>query len=1074
MNNYRLLYLLVLIVLLTGKLHSEIPQGYDEAVFSFRYNIFSIEKIVYFSFETQELYLPITDYLDFLTIYYKSEDGEIYKGYVNNPDSSYTIDFKSKIFSSYYTSKGKIPDNWWFNKEGQIYCKTILFDSVFHISTRLNVLDLSAYLKSEIIFPIERNYRASRNLNSENSITSDEEVPDFPIVESKSFRWINGGIIDYTLSGTKSGYMTSSSLSLNLGMELFGGAFQILTLGNYNTNTNKIETYNKFAWKYNFEDNKYISTVNLGEQYTTIDLNQPTTWIRGSSAILYGFEISNHPLLMPRQYEKRLITRNLGKFWKSEIKIDESKTLMLQTDDNGVLSFLLPIRYGVTRYNAKCYGPNGEFDQFGEEIYVPTQMLKMFQVQYDITGGIDETNNSKIINGNFQLGLTSWETWNFSIFQRENQRAELYLGNLTKLWGNMILGLSYAPENLLGSSLNFSTRGGENFNIGYTKFLKRSSYNTSDASNRIDLQGSFNRFFNLPISMNLTGSYLESNSYTNLSFTPTVYSYYKSISLMAKYLLYYSLSNNNTNRRDGIEMSLNYYSGLGEIFGFDNRVRFDLRANYDIPNKKIGNISLLINDDLGKGLQLSGIISREMSTGRMSGGITISLYNDILQYRGSSSYSDNQAASYSSSVNGSMNIDLTTPTIYMSNSMGGSGRGKGGANIRFYQDLNNNGEYDTDEPIMKGVKISTPGKFTQIRQSEGMVILYNLTPGDKYSVRVAKESFNNPYIRPQTSEFSFYPEPNVFTKIDIPCFSTGILEGRIVKKEKGEVLGQGGLKLHLTSKDNSYNTTFEVFSDGSFYTMGIPIGQYILNVDTIQLKLLKSTTEPNQIELEVKPTSEGDYIGQLEFALKSLSPKLNIDNDIMLESEESLAASKASSSNLNQKALIKQQEQKNPPKNKEQQISDKTENPKDITQEIIDVAPDEKAILDTLEKQDKELEKFKNKTFNETTIYFAKSKDTYLNKNHLKELTKIVKILKDNPKSLLIIEGHSDSFSTLIGNFEISSKRTNEVATYFIHQGILQDRLILHPKGSMQPLDNNKTEEGSRKNRSVVLKIIDN
>ncbi|MGB9702408.1 MAG: OmpA family protein [Candidatus Kapaibacteriota bacterium] len=1073
MNNYRLVYILFLFLFIIGKLYSEIPKGYDEAVFSFRYNIFSIEKIVYFSFETQELYLPVTEYLDFLTIYYKSDDGETYTGYVNNPDSSYTIDFKSKIFNSYYTKKAKIPDEWWFNKDGQIYCNIKLFDSVFHSETRLNVLDLSAYIKSEIVFPVERNYRASRSLNADNSITSDEEVPDYQIIETNSFRLLNGGIIDYNLSGTKSGYMTSSTFSLNFGLELLGGAFQIQTLGNYNSNIRRVETYNKFAWKYNFEDNKYISTVNLGEQFTTIDLNQPTTWIRGSSALIYGFEINNRPLLMPRQYEKRLITRNLGKFWKSEIKIDESKTLMLQTDDNGVLSFLLPIRYGITRYNAKCYGPNGEFDQFGEEIYIPTQMLKTFQVQYDLTGGIDRTDNTKVINGNFQLGLTSWQTVNFSIFQRENHRAELFFGNLTKIVGNIILGLSYSPENMVGSSLNFSTRGGENFSIGYTNFLKKSNFNTTDVTDRIDLQGSFNRFFDLPFSTNFTSSYLQSKTYKNITFSPTFYTYYKNFSLMTKYLLYYSISNNNTNRRDGFEFSLNYYSGLGEIFGFDNRVRFDLRTNYDIPSQKFGSVSLMINDDLGRGLQISGNITREISTGRLSGGISITLYNDILQYRGYGSYSDNQAASYSSSVSGSMNIDLTTPTVYMSNSMGGSGRGKGGANIRFYQDLNNNGNYDPDEPIMKGVKISTPGKFTQSRQSEGMIILYNLTPGDKYSVRVAKESFSNPYIRPQISEFSFFPQPNVFTKIDIPCFSTGILEGRIIKKEKREVVGQGGLKLHLTSIDSSYSTTFEVFSDGSFYTMGIPIGKYILNVDTIQLKLLKSTTEPKQIELEVKPTSEGDYIGQLEFALNSLIPKTEVDNEIMLESEESLAASKASSSNSNKKQQIIKTEPPKNPQNEQNQDIQKNESPRNLTQNIIDVSPDEKAILDTLERQDKELEKYTNKPQDQLILYFSKSRDTYLSNNNTKELNKILKLLKDNPKLLLIIEGHSDSFSTILENFEISSKRTNEVASYLVKQGIKRERLILHPKGSMQPLNNNKTEEGSRRNRSVVLKLIE-
>jgi outer membrane protein OmpA-like peptidoglycan-associated protein len=1056
--NYRsIIYLLILVLILSMKLHSEVPSGYDEAVFSIRYNSFSVEKIVYFSFDKQILYIPFTDYLSFLLIYYKTDDGEKYTGYVNNPDSSFVIDFKEKYFTSYYTKSTKISDDWWFNKDGQLYCQLKMLDSVFHIETRLNVSDLSAYFKSEITFPVVRNYQALKQLHEGGTITSDEEVPDYPKIETNTFKWINGGILDYNLSVNKSGENYSSSAFLNTGLELLGGAFQVATTGNYNNINRNIQTYTKFAWKYNFEENSYISTVNLGEQYTTIDLNQPTSWIRGSSAILYGFEINNRPLLMPRQYEKRLITRQLGKYWKSEVKIDDRQTLMLQTDDEGKLSFLLPIRYGVTQYNAKCYGPNGEFDQFSDEIYVPTQMLKMFQVQYDITGGIDETDNTKVINGNFQLGLTSWETFNVSIFQRENQRAEMFFGNLTELWGNMIMGMSYSPENMFGSSLNFSTRGGENFNIGYTKFLKRSTFNTSDASDRVDLQGSFNRFFNLPFSLNLMGSYLQSSSYKNLSLTPTLYTYYKNISIMSKYLLYYSLSNyGGLSRRDGLELDLSYYTGLGELLGFDNRIRMDLRTNYDIPNKQLGSITLMINDDLGKGLQLSGNITREMTSGRMSGGISVTLYNDILQYRGNSSFSDNQAASFGSSLNGSINIDLSTPTVYLSNSMGGGGRGKGGANIRFYQDLNNNGIYDSDEPIMKGVKLNTPGKFTRVTQSNGIVMINDLVPGDKYSVKVAKESFSNPYIRPKVSEFSFYPEPNVITKIDIPCFSTGILEGRIIKKDKKEITGQGGVKLHLVNLDSTQpEISIEVFSDGTFYTMGVPVGQYKLSVDSVQLKLLKSKTIPKERTIEIHPTADGDYIGQIEFEVTPLTGEPTSPDKLSIESEESLAATKASSHSDHSAPLINQNKQA---------ATDGTS---------LAVSPEEKEILSKIDLQNQELNNIQRPATTKYTVYYNKAKDTYLNYKAKNELAKLAKAILSHPTTKILLEAHSDDAGTLKENYEISEKRASEIVTYLMKQGIAANQLIIHPKGSIQPIVDNTSEESRKKNRCVVVKVIE-
>jgi outer membrane protein OmpA-like peptidoglycan-associated protein len=694
-----------------------------------------------------------------------------------------------------------------------------------------------------------------------------------------------------------------------------------------------------------------------------------------------------------------------------------------------------------------------------------------------------------VINGNFQLGLTSWETFNFSIFQREGLQPELFFGNLTKLVGNMILGLSYSPEKIFGSSLNFNTRSGENISVAYTKFLGTSSFNSNNATDRVDFQGSLSRIFGSNISSNLYGSYYQGKDYKNLSFTPSFSTYLFNFSIMSKYLLYYTINQNGQiSRRDGMDFDISYYTGLGELFGFDNRIRFNFRTNYDFANKQFGNLTLIIDDDLGKGLRLSGSVSRSMSTGLISSTLTFSLYNDVLNFRSNGNFIATQPANYSSSVNGSLNFDLSEGSYYFTNSMGGGGRGKGNASVTFYQDINNNGKREEDEPIMKGVKISTPGKFTRVVQKEKTILLQDLVPGDRYAVKVIAESFANPYIRPQISEFSFYPEPNTITKIDIPCFSTGILEGRLTKNENGEVVGQGGLKVHILSEDSTFTSAVEVFSDGSFYTMGVPIGKYTMFVDTVQLKLLKSVSIPSTLNFEVKPTIDGDYISQLEFLI---IPKSKLQQDLLAGTQESIGAFKAASeyeaqnqqkagltlpdiadsANVDKEAEIPKSAIVPPVPT--ENVAVKTDTVKsDSPVNLMSEDSYEQELRNNIIAQNQIVNSFKGSFNTKLVLYYQKPKDTFLSAKMKKDLDKLAKELLKQTNTTVIVEAYNDKSGTLEEDFAITTKRANEVVGYLIQQGLKSNQIMIHSKGSIAAPSGSPSGANAKNLRCVVIKVL--
>lgn len=79
--------------------------------------------------------------------------------------------------------------------------------------------------------------------------------------------------------------------------------------------------------------------------------------------------------------------------------------------------------------------------------------------------------------------------------------------------------------------------------------------------------------------------------------------------------------------------------------------------------------------------------------------------------------------------------------------------------------------------------------------------------------------------------------------------------------------------------------------------------------------------------------------------------------------------------------------------------------------------------------------------------------------------------LAENPKKKLHIHGHTDSVGDDEVNVYISSQRANTLKNYFLELGVNELQLITIAKGETQPLGDNNTIEGRRKNRRIELII---
>ena len=128
------------------------------------------------------------------------------------------------------------------------------------------------------------------------------------------------------------------------------------------------------------------------------------------------------------------------------------------------------------------------------------------------------------------------------------------------------------------------------------------------------------------------------------------------------------------------------------------------------------------------------------------------------------------------------------------------------------------------------------------------------------------------------------------------------------------------------------------------------------------------------------------------------------------------------------------------------------------------IKPDEATIVDFgLLKKGMRL-RFQN-------IYFETGKATIKPESY-PILDKIVKILQDNPKVIVEIQGHTDASGSEKYNLILSQKRAEAVKKYLVEHGIEESRLIAKGYGESKPIAPNDTPENMAKNRRVEFVIL--
>ena len=104
-------------------------------------------------------------------------------------------------------------------------------------------------------------------------------------------------------------------------------------------------------------------------------------------------------------------------------------------------------------------------------------------------------------------------------------------------------------------------------------------------------------------------------------------------------------------------------------------------------------------------------------------------------------------------------------------------------------------------------------------------------------------------------------------------------------------------------------------------------------------------------------------------------------------------------------------------------------------------------------------------------VDFISGKST-LQTEDLKELNRLVNLLKENKQMNIFIYGHTDSSGDANANKRLSQRRADEVAKYLRQNGIAKKRINTKGYGESFPKENNGTVEGRKLNRRVDVYLV--
>jgi len=818
--------------------------------------------------ETDKSFLPVAELFNLLEINCKADAGKFeVEGHFLYPGNHFCINFREMQVTMGANNYQLIPGEFRVG-ETDFYLTPDLFEQLFGLRFKVSMSNLVVSLETEHTLPVEK--RKARELGRSNPGGYLDQMADYPLAYDRDRAFLNGGMLDYAVTGRFSGGSKDLLYTLTGGIEWLGGDLQGTVSGIKPDGRKSHFTANEVRWRYVVRDNKFLSEVTAG-QIATTGL-QPLR--------INGVSISNDPVEPRRLYDDFVFDGHTVADSEVEIYINDRLSGYQRTGESGYYRFNIPVSYGTTRIGIRIFTPSGEIITTSRQMQVPFTFLPPGEVSYHLQAGQSgrqpynyggtQEQPDWIMHGNVAIGLSGWLTASAGVQNPVilNKRA-LTLGygqlsaRIAKLY---LLSGDFAPGAFYRLSGNVIYASNLGINFIYTHFDGQSIFNYRQA----DEDFSSNIFIPITIagfssSFRMGGTITRTGKNKYARFRADLISRIRQINYRINY--------------QGNLMASGKTIDFGEEL-LTSSVTYTIPYAAGLPACMRG---IFVKGEIQYDIHRQGFLTSELQltktvlkNGRLNiGGIyyfgirniiaQIGLSFDLKQLRSTTAINTSKHAVWArKSITGSIGWDSSNKLLTLNNRQQTGG---GAASVLLFVDNDNSGTYNPGDLLLPYRAVQIDRRGTMQVGKDSILRLNQLQSYYRYNLSVNRNAIPDPTLVPVKDNFSFVTDPNRYKRIDIPFYRGGVAEGTVYIEREGQKYGLGSARLKVRRTGEETEMTIRTFSNGGFYIMDLPPGHYQIFVDPSQLDLL-DLHQTTWAGFEIKARAEGDYIEGLEIIVK--------------------------------------------------------------------------------------------------------------------------------------------------------------------------------------------------------------
>lgn len=721
-------------------------------------------------------------------------------------------------------------------RDGDLFVAPALLEWMFDVAVFTNWTDLRFDVQRSARLPVIRRLEREQR----RAALAQSEGDADPATRLNTVNpALDGATIDWAVTSSTRDPVNTSSASVGLGAQVFGGSLDIRYTRHNAVGGGANES--EWSWVRAWAHQPWLRQLRAGEIGTT---GRQPQGIRGVS-------VSNAPFLRSVAFGEETLTGRLPTGWEVELYRGNQFVGFAVVDESQRFGLGLPVQYGPNPVKVVAYGPHGEIIESEQTVDIPFQRLPKGQFEYGLSGGECEFAYCQAaLNVDARYGVSErvtvqagsdyfWRAgirnaWHpYALVSAAAHRSLSFTGEAV-LDGLYRLRADYAPTPDLFVALS---------QTWYDTLDSLSLVGSPSERNRSEVSAFWRPSNQDRVFFEFRGHHAATTNgrtlNADLSSTLRLAGARLTTSIQQEVITNGMQQDVNTTRAE--------VSATAVLRGPTPLFRSTLVRSLAAMETNRGFAELR----MGIGRQIAGPLRLDLDVnwdrGRTGLGFNITVTTLLSAVRSVSRnfYTESTGIQGTQHFEGSVLWNRRNGTARFSN---GRALGRAGLTGVVFFDENRNGVQEPNEPGVPNVRIQVATSFVT-SDDQGEFSVWDLVPFEDTSVDVDTMSIGNPLWIPAVGRASVNPTPNSYQFVQIPLIEAGEVSGR-VEFEDGR--GLAGATVFLQHRTTGDVVRIMTFTDGTFYALGVRPGVYDALLPEGQLQRLGGTA--NRVEFVVGGT----------------------------------------------------------------------------------------------------------------------------------------------------------------------------------------------------------------------------